>query len=132
MGAYDVARNLAVFMIILNLSAIMAGVLFPSFRISVMDSVGLINEMEEQVESISPSSTGDIGDYITAFGFMKFFFGNLMFGNYYLWKMLGLANPIVLEAGAKASTTWTFAHVLSLFTEFIYAVALIEFLRGRV
>jgi len=132
MGAYDVARNLAVFMIMLNLAAVMAGVLFPSFKISVMDSVGLIEEMKEQAESISPSSTGNIGDYIAAFGFIKFFFGNLLFGNYYLWKMLGLATPITLEPGATASTTWTFAYVLSLITEFVYAIALIEFLRGKV
>jgi len=131
-GAYEVFRNLAIFMVVLNLGAIMAGVLFPSMRIAVMDSVGLVEEMKSQAESINPENTGTIGDLATTFGFIKFFFGNLVLGNYYVWKMIGLANPIVLEPGAEASSTWTFAYVLSIFTEFIYAIALIEFARGKV
>lgn len=131
MGAYDFFRNIAVLMIVINLGAVMAGALFPSFRVAVLDSVGMINQMQEQVSGISPENTGTIGDLVTAFGFIKFFFGNVLTGNYFVWKMLGLAQPITLEPGAS-KPTWTFALALSIFVEFAYAVAIIEFIRGRI
>ncbi len=132
MGAYDFFRNFAIFMIILNLSALLAGVFFPSLRVSELHTTGVINNMYSQVNSITPQQTGTIGDYITTFGLMKFFFVNTVAGNYYLWKMLGLDTPIVLQPGAHVNTTWTVAKILSIFVEFTYVIALVEFLRGRI
>jgi len=132
MGAYDFFRNFAIFMIILNLSAVLAGVFFPSLRVSEINTTGVIHNMYSQINSITPQQTGTIGDYITTFGLMKFFFVNTVAGNYYLWKMLGLDTPITLQPGAHVNSTWTVAKVLSIFVEFTYVIALIEFLRGRI
>lgn len=131
MGAFDAFRNLAIFMIVINLAAVMAGAMFPSLRTAVLDSVGMVNELQQQANSITPQNTGTVGDLVATFGFMKFFFGNILAGNYYVWKMLGLDQPIVLEPGGETST-WTFALALSIFVELIYAIALIEFVRGRI
>lgn len=134
MGFYEALRNIAIFMLILNLGATLAAAMFPDFRIAVADSTGLIEQLENQTGSITPQSTSLTGDLITAFGIAKFFFGNIITGNYYLWKSLGLDTAIIItdNPSANYSTTWTFAKVFSLITITVYALGMMEFLRGKI
>lgn len=134
MGFYEALRNIAIFMLILNLGATLAAAMFPDFRIAVADSTGLIEELENKTTSINPESTDVVGDLKTAWDIAKFFFGNLVTGNYYLWKSLGLDTAIVItdNPSANYSTTWTFAKVFSLITLAVYALGMMEFIRGKV
>ncbi|MBO8175419.1 MAG: hypothetical protein H0Z18_09195 [Thermococcus sp.] len=136
MGAYDALRNLAIMLFLINLGATLAGAIFPDFALAMQgEQVEQLTEnMQSQIDTIQPSSTSTIGDLVTAFGLALTFFKNLLTGNYYVWKALGLDKSITITSTGVIVKEGglTFAHVLGSVGVMIYVLGIIEFIRGRV
>jgi len=134
MGAYNALRNLAIFLFIVNLGATLAAAMFPSFAMAMNGNAQtFMSNVENQVNSITPQQTGTVGDYITAFGLATTFFKNLITGNYYIWKALGLDQSIIIRSdGVHVSNGGkiTFATILATVGVLVYALGMIEFVRG--
>ena len=134
MGAYRALRNLAIFLFMINLGATLAAAMFPSFAMAMNGNAQtFMDNMESQVNSITPQQTGTVGDYITAFGLAVTFFKNLITGNYYVWKALGLDQSVVItNTGVHVSQggAVTFAKILATVGILVYTLGMIEFVRG--
>lgn len=136
MGAYDALRNLAIFLFIINVAATLAAAMFPDFALALQGEQveQLTTNMQSQIDTIQPSSTSTIGDLVTAFGLALTFFKNLLTGNYYIWRALGLDKSITITANGVTvnGEGLTFAHVFGTIGLMIYVLGIIEFVRGRV
>ena len=134
MGAYRALRTLAIFLFMINLGATLAAAMFPSFALAMNGNTQtFMNNIEQQVNSITPQQTGTVGDYITAFGLATTFFKNLVTGNYYVWKALGLDQSIVIGPnGVHVSQggRLTFAKIRAAVGVLVYTLGMIEFVRG--
>jgi len=136
MGAYDALRNLAIFLFIINIAATLTAAMFPDFALALQGEQveQLTTNMQSQIDTIQPSSTSTIGDLVTAFGLALTFFKNLLTGNYYIWRALGLDKSITITANGVTVNDGglTFAHILGTIGLMIYVLGIIEFVRGRI
>jgi hypothetical protein len=136
MGAFDALRNLAIFLFIINLFAVLAGAVFLDFGASMIygKTEQLTENMEEQVNALSIDSTSTIGNVVSAWGLAKTFFKNMLTGNYYVWRALGLDQGFsITSTGVTVHDGgFTLAVVLGIIGEMVYVLGMIEFIRGRV
>lgn len=136
MGAYDALRNLMIMLFIINIGATLTAAIFPDFAYAMNGEQfeQLASNMMEQVNTLQPSETGTLGDYVTAFGLIVTFAKNTITGNYYVWRALGLDKGFkITSTGVEiVESSITLAHVLSVICLLVYALGMAEFLRGRV
>lgn len=136
MGAFDALRNLAIFLFIINIGAVMLGAIFPSFGAAMIygGSSQMIANMQEQVNSMNIDSSSFVGNVVSAWGLAKTFFANMLTGNYYIWRALGLDRSFsITNTGVSTGTGGlTFAAALGIIGELIYVLGMVEFMRGRI
>lgn len=136
MGVYDALRNLAIFLFIINIFAVLAGAVFPDFGAAMVygNTNQLVGNMQEQVNSMSVDSSSMIGNVVSAWGLAKTFFMNMLTGNYYIWRALGLDRSFSISStGVSVSDGgFTLAVAFGLLGELVYVLGMVEFMRGRI
>jgi len=136
MGAFDALRNLAIFLFIMNIFAVLAATIFPDFGTTMLygNVEQLTNNMQEQVNALNIDSSSTIGNVISAWGLTKTFFMNMLTGNYYIWRAIGLDRGFsITSTGVNVKTGgFTLAVVFGILGEMVYVLGTLEFIRGRV
>ena len=114
MGLTNAGLNFMYFIFVLNLAIAITAAAYPQFSYVDTGQYPQLNESIQKVENINPDSIGTWGAYDVA----RTFLGNVLSGNYYLWRGLGL------------DETWSTA--LAALAGLSYLIVLIAVIWGRV
>jgi len=114
MGLTNAGLNFMYFIFILNLAVAIVGTAYPQFSYVDTHQYPQLNQSLEKVENINP----DTPLQWSAYDVIKTFFSNVVGGNYYLWRALGL------------NDVW--ANALRILTYLSYIIVIIAILFGRV
>jgi len=114
MGLTNAGLNFMYFIFILNIAIAIASSAYPDFAYIHTQEYPQLSESLEKVENINPNTPLQWN----AYDVVKTFFSNVIGGNYYLWRALGL------------DETWAWA--LRLLTYLNYLIVMIAILFGRV
>jgi hypothetical protein len=114
MGLTNAGLNFMYFIFILNISIAIVSSAYPDFAYINTQEYPQLSESLEKVENINP----DTPLQWSAYDVIRTFLGNVVSGNYYLWRALGL------------DETWAWA--LRLLTYLSYLIVMIAILFGRV
>jgi len=85
-GLTNAGLNFMYFIFILNLAVSVVGAAYPQFSYVDTHQYPQLNQSLEKVENINP----DTPLQWSAYDVIKTFFSNVVGGNYYLWRALGL------------------------------------------
>ncbi len=99
MGLSNAGLNFMYFIFILNLAISVVGAAYPQFSYVNTGTSPELNESLSKVDNLNPDNVGVFGAYDLA----RTFLTNVVSGNYYLWRSLGLDS-----VWAKALSTLTY------------------------
>ncbi|NJE60464.1 hypothetical protein [Thermococcus sp. 21S7] len=114
MGLTNAGLNFMYFIFILNMAISLVASAYPQFSYVDTGQSPQIDESLEKIENVNPNTPLQW----SAYDMVRTFFSNVVGGNYYLWRALGV------------DPAW--ARALQLLTYLSYIIVMIAILFGRV